>query len=202
MAALSTTGWRTCRVCGGAVPAGDAVCPTCGQVGAVAIASIPSLPPRTRRRLRLAQLFRSLIVVGVVVGITYAIVGAVLTGPPTFADPLTTRGTYSIAPGNYTVLSGAITGEDYIDGNYTILDPVGTEILIQVYNSTSFASFVRHLPATPQYSSTEPDRGAIVFPAPYTDTFYLVFQNPYQPTSGIDQTIYIVTNYQSNVIIG
>jgi hypothetical protein len=160
------------------------------------------MPTGPRRRLRLAQVLRSLVVVGVVIGITYAIVGAVWTGPPTFADPLTTRGTYTIAPGNFTYLAGAITGEDYIDGNYTILAPVGTEILFQVYNSTGFTAFVHHLPTTPQFSSTEPDQGAIVFPAPYTDMFYLVFQNPYQSTSGIDQTIYIVTNYQSNVVIG
>jgi predicted nucleic acid-binding Zn ribbon protein len=196
------TGWRTCRVCGGAVPAGDALCPTCGQKGAVPIREIASLPRGPRRRLRLAQVFRSLIVVGVVVAITYAIVGAVLTGPPTFADPLTTRGTYTIAPGEFTYLSGAITGEDYIDGNYTILEPVGTEVLFQVYNSTGFAAFAHHFPTIPQFSSTEPDRGAIVFPAPYTDTFYLVFENPYRASSGIAQTIYIVTNYQSNVVIG
>jgi len=194
--------WRTCRVCSGAVPAGDAICPTCGQQGAVPDREISSLPRGPRRRLRLAQVLRSLIVIGVVVGITYAIVGAVLSGPPTFPDPLTTRGTYTIGPGNYTFLAGAITGEDYIDGNYTILAPVGTEVLFQVFNSTSFSAFLHHVPTTPQFSSTEPDRGSIVFPAPYTDTFYLVWENPYQTTSGISQTIYIVTNYQSNVVIG
>jgi hypothetical protein len=194
--------WRTCSVCGGAVPAGPSDCPTCGQRKTVPTAAIGSLPRRQRRRVRATQIFRSLIVVAVVVGIAYAILSAVLAGPPVYSDPLTTKGTYSVAPGNYTVLSGWITGEDYVDGNFTILDPVGTTLVFQVFNSTGFAAWVHHQPATPQWTTNGTGSGAIVFAAPYTDLFYLVFENPYEPTSGIQETIYIATNYQSNVVIG
>jgi hypothetical protein len=149
-----------------------------------------------------AQFARAALVVGVALGLAYALVSAVWSGPPTFADPLTTTGTYTLGPGNFTYLSGWITGEDYIDGNYTVTNPVGTQLVFQVYNSSGFTAFFHHEPAMPQWNQTGSDQGAIVFSAPYTDTFFLVFENPYQPTSGITMTIYIATNYQSNVVIG
>ena len=194
--------WRTCRVCGGAVPAEERVCPTCGQTTSVPTDQIAQLPRGPRRRVRAVQLARSAIVIAVAVGLAYALISAVWSGPPTFADPLTTRGTYTIAPGNFTYLSGWITGEDYIDGNYTVLSPVGTQLVFQVYNTTGFVNYVHHRAAMPQWNQTGPDKSGIVFAAPYTDTFYLVFANPYIPTSGITLTVYIATNYQSNVVIG
>ena len=194
--------WKTCQVCGGAVPGDGSPCPTCGALGAVRPSEISKLPTSRRRRLRIAQVFRVLVVVGVVGGIAYAILGALWTGPPVIADPLTTSGTYVLSPGNFTYLSGAITGEDYVDGNYTILTPVGTQLVFQVYNSSGFVAFVHHEPSQAQWSQTGPSAGPIVFAAPYTDTFYLVFQNPYQATSGIVLTVYIATNYQTNVVIG
>ncbi len=194
--------WKTCRFCGGTVAPGTETCPRCGTGSAVRPEEIRRLPARQRRHLRLTQGVRSLIVVGVAIGIAYAILSAVLAGPPTFPDPLTTQGTYTIAPGSYTYLSGWITGEDYIDGNYTILSPVGTALTFQVYNSTEFVAFAHGQPASPQWNNTGASSAPIVFAAPYTDTFYLVFENPYLPSSGIVQTIYIVTNYQSNVVLG
>lgn len=150
----------------------------------------------------MAQFFRSAIVIAVAAGLGWALLSAVLTGPPTIADPLTTHGTYVIEPGNYTVLSGWITGEDYIDGNYTILNPVGTSLTFVVYNSSGYLAFLRHQPATPQWTQSGVSSSGIVFAAPYTDTYYLLFVNPYIPTSGIVETIYISTNYQTNVVIG
>jgi hypothetical protein len=202
MAAPDPNAWRTCRVCAGAVPFDEKICPTCGQSSSVASDQIGQLPRGPRRRVRVVQFARALIVAGVAVFLAYAIISAVYTGPPVIADPLTTTGTYTIGPGNYTVLSGAITGEDYIDGNYTIINPVGTQLVFQVYNSSSFPAWQAGQSAMPQWNQTGPDQGALVFAAPYTDTFYLVFENPYLPTSGITMTVYIVTNYQSNVVIG
>ncbi|MCI4354898.1 MAG: hypothetical protein L3K06_05980 [Thermoplasmata archaeon] len=194
--------WRTCRVCGGAVPFNERICPTCGQSSSVATDQIAQLPRGPRRRVRAAQYLRAAIVVGVAVGLSYALLSAVWSGPPTFSDPLTTRGTYVLGPGNFTYLAGWITGEDYIDGNYTVTNPVGTSLVFQVYNASGFSDWFHHRPATPQWNQTGADSGAIVFAAPYTDTFYLVFENPYIPTSGITMTVYIATNYQSNVVIG
>ncbi len=194
--------WGTCQGCGRAVPASDPACPTCGSSARVASERIADLPKSPRRRVRAMQAIRVSLVVAVVVGLIAAIVPAVLSGPPTLADPLTTSGTYTIPAGGYIDLAGAITGEDYVDGNYTILFPVGTQLVFQVYNSTEFPLFAGHLSAEPLWNQTSPDAAAIVFAAPYTDTFYLVFENPYQATSGINETIYIVTNYQTNVVIG
>ena len=196
------SGWSTCRGCGRAVPASEVSCPTCGSTERVATGRIDELPTRPRRRLRLAQGTRVVIVLAVVVGLIAAIVPSVLSGPPVIPDPLTTSGTYTNPAGQFIYLSGAITGEDYVDGNYTILAPVGTQLIFQVYNSTGFPDFVHHLPAVPQWNQTGPDAAPIVFAAPYTDTFYLVFQNPYVPSSGISETVYIATNYQTNVVIG
>ena len=196
------SGWSTCQSCGRAVPAAESACPTCGSNERVASARISQLPARPRRRLRLAQSVRVLLVVAVVVGLIVAIVPSVLSGPPAIPDPLTTASTYTIPAGAFVYLSGAITGEDYIDGNYTILAPVGTQLVFQVYNSSGFPAFVHHELATPQWNQTGPASAPIVFAAPYTDTFYLVFQNPYVPSSGITETVYISTSYQSNVVIG
>lgn len=138
----------------------------------------------------------------VIVGLAWAIGSAVYTGPPVYSDPLTTQGSYHLAPGHFTFLSGAITGEDYIVGNYTVTDPVGAAVVFQVFNSTSFQAFDAGKPATPQWSVAGEPSGRIVFAAPYTDTFYFVFQNPYESTSGINETLYASTAYQSNVVIG
>lgn len=143
-----------------------------------------------------------MIVVAVVVGLTFDIASALWTGSPTFPDPLTTRGTLTVGPGNFTYLSGWITGEDYIDGNYTVVYPVGVPINFVVYNGTEFTQFLQHQPTRAIWSTSNQSSSRIVFAAPYTDQFFLVFQNPYPPSSGISVAIYEVTNYQTNVVIG
>jgi hypothetical protein len=194
--------WGTCRHCGRAVPLSVGVCPSCGMAEVVTTQQIPNLPRRQRQRVRVAQGLRTFIVVGVVIALALALLDAVWTGPTTFADPLTTQGSYVVAPGNFTYLSGWITGEDYIDGNFTVVSPVGTSIVFEVFNSTSFEQFVQGEPATPQWITTGDGAAPIIFAAPYTDMFYFVFENPYNVGSGIVQTIYITTAYQSNVVIG
>jgi hypothetical protein len=194
--------WGTCRHCGRAVPFSVGICPSCGMSDVVTDRQIPLLPKWHRRRVRLAQGLRVFIVVGVIVALAAALLDAVWTGPTTFADPLTTQGTYTLAPGNDTILSGWITGEDYIDGNYSVVSPVGTVVVLEVFNSSSFEQFVQNEPATPQWVTTNDSAAPIIFAAPYTDMFYFVFENPYNVGSGIVQTIYITTQYESNVVIG
>lgn len=198
----ATPAWPTCQVCGRAVPQPEGVCPSCGQQKTVETSKIPQLPERSRRRLRLATTVRVIIVVVVIGGLAFDTISSVYSGPPTYPDPLTTQGTYTLGPGNYTVLSGAITGEDYIDGNYTVVSPAGTSLSFAVYNATEYAAWVHGESAQPQWTTNGTSASAIVFDAPYTDTFFLVFQNPYEPGSGIVQTVYISTAYQSNVLIG
>jgi len=194
--------WGTCRHCGRAVPFSVGVCPSCGMQDVVTDRQIPALPKWQRRRVKFALFLRGFIVVGVCVALGLALLDAVWTGPTTFADPLTTQGTYTVAPGNYTVLGGWITGEDFVDGNYTVVSPVGTVVVLEVFNSTSYQQFLLGQTTTPQWITTNDSASPIVFAAPYTDMFYFVFENPYNVGSGIVQTIYIHTQYQSNVVIG
>ncbi|MCI4330932.1 MAG: hypothetical protein L3K19_03690 [Thermoplasmata archaeon] len=181
------------------MPAGGP-CPTCGKHPVA-----PGGPAQVRRQRRWSRTVGTLriaLVIVVVLGLSWALISAVYTGPPVYSDPLTTQGSYHLTPGHFTVLSGAITGEDYIVGNYTVTDPVGAAIALNVYNSTSFGEFERGQAATPQWSVTGEPAGRIVFAAPYTDTFYFVFENPYLSTSGINETLFAATQYQSNVVIG
>ncbi len=192
--------WGACRFCGVAVPAGADRCPICGAPRPLSASEIPVAPKRVRRRLQLTGFLRSLIVVGVVVGITYAIVSAVIQGPPVLTgDPLTTSGTYVIDPGNYTVISGEITGGDYVVGNFSSVQPAGTNIALSVYNSTSWDAISNGSLASPAWSVSATPDGRIVYSAPVTDTYYFVFTNPYPLSSHLAIAVYITTLYESNV---
>ncbi|MCI4368253.1 MAG: hypothetical protein L3K09_01640 [Thermoplasmata archaeon] len=162
----------------------------------------PPLPRAKARRLKFIQFARSFVIVVAVVGIAYALISAVITGPPTFSDPLTGHGTYTIAPGNFTYLTGDITGEDYVEGNYTVMTPPGAQVVFSVLNQSEFIAYAHHKPYQSLWSVSGQSAGRIVFAAPYTGTFYLVFQNPYPAASGLGVDLYIVTEYQSNVVIG
>ncbi|MCI4336055.1 MAG: hypothetical protein L3K17_02510 [Thermoplasmata archaeon] len=202
MAAPTSAGtWATCSICGGAVPPATSMCPTCGQHRAIEEREIPQLRPRLRNRMRFLKVVRVVLVVAVIAGIGYDLGTTLLAGPTTFPDPLTTQGTLNVSAGNFTYFSGAITGEDYINGNFTVTYPVGVPIEFLVYNSTSFNAFVNGQPATPQFSSTNVTSSRIVFAAPYTDTFSFVFLNPYPSSSGINVKIYESTTYETNVVI-
>ncbi len=195
--------WSTCTSCGGAVPPAAVSCPSCGSARpTVRAEEVPRLPSGLRRRMRLLRFLRVGLVVAVVVGLTYAIASAVWSGPPTYPDPLTTSGSVQVGPGNFTFLSGWITGEDYVDGNFSVVYPVGVPIDFAVYNSTEFTQFAHHENATAIWSTSNQSSARIVFAAPYTDVFYLVFENPYPASSGINVVVYEVTNYQTNVVLG
>ena len=145
---------------------------------------------------------RALLVVLVVTGLTYAILSAVWTGPPSISDPLTGTWSYTIAPAKYGVLAGAITGEDFIEGNFTVLTPPGGQVSLTIYNSTGYSAFRMYHPATPVAPPYNASHGRIVFAAPYTDTFYFVFSNNYPASTGLVLTLVVTTNYESNVVLG
>ena len=145
---------------------------------------------------------RVVLVIAVIVGVAYAILSAVVTGPPVIADPLTTSQTLSAGPGNFSYLSGLITGEDYIIGNYTVMDPLGALVTFNVFNSTEFQAYANHQPAQSQWAVSAQSTGRIIFAAPYTDTFFLVFSNPYLPVTHLGIQVYVSTNYVSNVVLG
>jgi len=156
-------------------------------------------PRKVRRRVRWTAALRTLIVLVVAVGLTYTIVGAVLSGPPNVPDPLTPSGVYAILPARSMILSGDITGGDYVVGNYSTIDPGGVSVSVAVYNSTEWSALERGASTAPAYSIPPEPAARIVFSAPYTDTYYFVFSNPYPVPSGLNVTVYIATDYESNV---
>jgi hypothetical protein len=191
--------WGACRFCGVAVPAGASHCEICGADRPLSAAEIPGAPRAVRRRLKLAGWLRSTIVVVVIAGLTYAIVSAELAGPPVLTgDPLTTAGTYDLAPGNYTYLSGEINGGDYVLGNFTSIDPAGTEIALAVYNTSGWDVFAAHGAATPVWTLPATYDGRIIYSPLVTDTYYFVFSNPYAASTHLSIEVYITTTYESN----
>lgn len=194
--------WGTCTLCGDAVPPGASGCPTCGYDRAVAVGHTAELPRRERWRLRSVQTVRVALVVGIVGFLSYLLLSAVATGPTTYADPLTTAGTFQIGPGDTTTISGAITGEDYIVGNYTVTEPAGALATLLVMNDSEYTAYLAHAPFTPLQNYPGQSVSRIVFAAPYTDTFHFVFENPYPASSGIVLSVYVATNYESNVVLG
>jgi len=192
--------WGACRFCGVAVPAGATHCPICGEANPLPAAEIRSAPTRVRRRLFMTSAFRTVIVVGVCAALGYAMISAVLAGPPVAADPLTTAGMYTIGAGNTTVISGEITGGDFVLGNYSVVDPPGVNVTLSVYNSTQWDTLANGgLPGPPQWSPSPGPAVRIIYSAPVTDTFYFVFGNPFPIASHIAIEVYIVTEYESNV---
>ena len=192
--------WGTCQFCGVAVPSGAAKCEICGAANPLSAGEEARAPRKVRRWIRLTHAFRVLIVVTVVAGLTYAILSAVLSGPPTLStDPLTTAGTYSIGPQNYTFISGEITGGDYVTGNFTTTHPVGVNIEVAVYNSSEWAEFSAGQTPTPLYSVSPTYNAEIVYAPEVTDTYYFVFSNPYPVSSHLTVGVYITTLYNANV---
>ncbi|HUZ80121.1 MAG TPA: hypothetical protein VMV28_05845 [Thermoplasmata archaeon] len=194
-----STTWGECAFCGNAVPPTSAVCPICGAGEPVRAGTIARAPRRVQRRLKLLGAFRILIVAGVVVVLAFLVIQPVLSGPPVLADPLTTSGTYTIGAGNSTVLAGEVSGEDFITGNFSVVAPVGTTIGLTVYNTTEYSQFLAGDNPQNQTWYSPGNSGPITFAAYYTDTYYFVFSNPYPTTSGITVTVYIATQYQTNV---
>lgn len=192
--------WGSCQFCGVAVPSGATKCTICGAERPLSASEVGSAPRKVRRWIRLTRAFRVLVVVVVVVGLTYAILSAVLSGPPSLAsDPLTTSGIYTLGPGNYTVISGEITGGDYVTGNFTAVHPAGVNIAVAVYNTSEWASFVAGGTPAPLYSVAPTYNAELVYSPDVTDTYYFVFSNPYPVSTHLTVGVYIATLYNANV---
>jgi hypothetical protein len=191
--------WGSCRYCGTAVEPGATACGLCGADRPVAAASFPSAPVAVRRRIVLTNWFRAVLVVGIAVALAYTLVDTVLTGPPNVADPLTTAGTYTLGPGSRAFLSGDVTGGDYVIGNFTSVAPYDANVVLSTYNSTGWIALLQNRTATPVWSTPAEGSGRIVFTAEYTDTYTFVLTNPYPASSHLNITVYVATEYESNV---
>jgi hypothetical protein len=197
--ATPRTGWGSCPFCGVAVEPGAKKCGICGAADPIPSGQLRSASMPVRRRIQMTSALRALIVVAVCGGLAYSIISTVVTGPPVVADPLTTTGSYAIGPGNFTLIWGEITGGDFVVGNFTTVMPPGTTLDVAIYNSTLWDQFLNGQDPAPLWTNTPGPTGQIVYSAPYTDNFYFVFTNPYAPTTHINITAYIVTQYESNV---
>lgn len=193
--------WGTCTYCGDAVPPGGAKCPTCGNPRSIGVGGAGALAPKERRHLRFVQGVRLFIIVGVVVLLSYLMVTAAFTPPQGVSDPLTTSSSRVIAPGNWTALTGDVTGDDYVVGNYSVSSPLGAPVTFYVFNDSEFSVFESGRNATPLDEVIESSAAPIVFSAPYTDTFHFVWVNTYAPSTGLTVTLYEVTNYESNALV-
>lgn len=193
--------WGTCAFCGDPFPPGGSACPTCGYAKSVAGGGVKALSKPERFHLRFVQGIRAAIIVGAIVGLSYLMVSAAISPAAPAADPLTTSGPWTIGPANFTAISGDITGDDYIVGNYTVMGPVGGTVDLLIFNDTEFGQFVAHRTAASLYNVSGDASARLVFSAPYTDNFHLVWVNPYGAGSGITLRVYIVTNYESNALV-
>jgi hypothetical protein len=191
--------WGTCRTCGTAVAPGARTCALCGGDRPIAAGGLSSAPRAVRRRVALTNWLRGVLVVGVAVALGYTLVGAALSGPPTVADPLTTTGTYTLGPGSRPILSGDVTGGDYVIGNFTSLRPYAANVELSAYNSSGWVALLQNRTSSPVWTTPVEGSGRIVFGAEYTDTYTFVLTNPYPAATHLNITVYVATQYESNV---
>ena len=191
--------WGACRFCGTAVAPGAATCGLCGADRPVPARALAVAPRGVRRRIAFTNAFRAVLVLGVAVALGYALVDAVVTGPPNVADPLTTSGTYAVAPGSVAIFSGAVTGGDYVVGNFSSVSPYEADVALSAYNSTGWAEHTETGTGTPVWSTPSEGSGRIIFTAEYTDTYTFVLTNPYPASTGLQIVVYVATEYESNV---
>jgi len=192
--------WGNCRFCAVAVPADAKICPICGTDHPIRSGEMAQEPRRTRQRVRWLHFGRALVVAVGVIALTYVLASVVIQGQPVTPDPLTTSGTMAIAPGNFSVLSGEISGEDYVIGNFTVLTPPGALLGMTVYNESQYADFLHGLSTPDQLNMTPTANGRIIFSAPYTSNFYFVFTNGYPAASHLTLVVYYTTQYNTNVV--
>ncbi len=192
--------WGNCRFCGVAVPPQSATCPICGADGPIRAGAATTVSRSVRRRVRALHFGRVLVVVVGALLLTYTLLTTVLAGPPNVPDPLTTSGTMRIPAGNYTVLSGEIDGEDYILGNFTVMNPPGLLLELTVYNSSEYVAFLNGGDPAHQYAIAPAPSGRIIFSPLYTDDYFFVFSTPYPAGTSLVVTAYVATSYNTNVV--
>jgi len=142
---------------------------------------------------------RAVLVVGAVVALAYALITTALAGPPNVPDPLTTTGTYTVLPGSMPFASGAVTGGDFVVGNFTSVQPYGANLTVAVYNLTEWTDLIQNGTGVPAWSTPSEGSGRIIFIAEYTDTYTFVLTNPYPASTGLQIVVYVATEYESNV---
>ena len=193
--------YGTCRLCGDAVPPGASKCPICGQEDPIRAGEETRLKGRAKRRFQVLKFGRTSLVAIVIVGLALLTIQAAITPAPVAANPLTETQVLSIAPGKFALIQGYITGADYIEGNFTVLDPPGANLTFSIFNSTEFPIFDENRSATPMVPSVTGSSERIVYSALYTDTYSFVWANHYPSGSNLTLTMYVTTTYETNVVV-
>jgi len=191
--------WGSCRFCGTAVAPGASACGLCGADRPVPASALPSAPVAVRRRITLTNWLRALIVLAVAVGLSWTLIDSVLTGPPAVPDPLTTTGTYAVPPGSTPILTGEVTGGDYVVGNFTSVRPYLAEITLSVFTAQGWRGLQENGSGSPVWSSPSEGSGRIIFSALYTTNYTFVLTNSYAEAAHLNITVYVATEYESNV---
>lgn len=198
----SSPTYGTCRYCGDAVPPNAATCPICGSADPIRAGQESHLNPKDRRRFQLLRIGRVGVVLAVVGLLAVLMVQAVLTPAPVAANPLTETQTLKVAPGRFVLVQGWITGADYIEGNFTVLNPPGANLTFSIYNSTEFPLYDQGLPSQAMQPPETGSNIRIVYAALYSDTYSFVFANEYPASSNLTLTFYLTTTYETNVVVG
>jgi hypothetical protein len=193
--------WGTCATCGDAMPPGAKACPTCGKEVPAAPLNDGSKPRSFTRRLKMHRTLRIVLVSAVAVGLAGVLILALFQGPPVAADPLTGNWSFTIQPGTFQEFYGAITGGDYLSGNFTVMTPPGAVVTFVVYNSSNFPVFNAGRPTAPAYANPPVNNGLVDFSPLVTDSYYFVWENHYPVASHIVIKVYVSTEYMSNVVV-
>ncbi len=193
--------FTTCPFCGEANPPGLKKCRICGQNGLLTTGAPVTLPKRQRRWYYLVRYGRIAVVAAVAIGLGVLMLQAALTPAPIAADPLTQSSTLTAPAGSYVELSGAITGGDYIQGNYTVTNVPGALLTLLIYNDSQWSQFLQGYTPASQEPMSPSASNAFVFSAPYTDTFHFVWVNHYPTVSGLNLQFYDKTEYEPNTVI-
>jgi len=198
--ATAAASWGSCRFCGTAVAPGATACGLCGADRPIAAGQLARAPAPVRRRVALTNWLRALIVVGVAVGLAWTLLDSALTGPPAVPDPLTTTGTYAVPTGSTAILSGAVTGGDYVVGNFTTVAPYLADVTLAIYTSQAWRALVDNgTVSSPAWSAPSEGSGRIIFSALYTTNYTFVLTNAYPASAHLNLTVYVATDYESNV---
>ncbi len=141
------------------------------------------------------------LMIGVSIALAYAVIDAVVTGPPVVADPLDTSGSYAVPVGSTAIFAGNITGGDYIVGNFTSVLPSEANVTMATYTTSVWYASLANGTAlgSPLWTTPSEGSGRIVFSPEVTGNYTFVLTNGYPTSSHLVITVYVTTQYESNV---
>jgi hypothetical protein len=148
-----------------------------------------------RRRRTFAMVLRACLIVGMLGMATAAIYPELTTASAPAQDPMTHAQMLWIPYGNVSGISGLVSGDDMIEGNFTVVGPAGANVLFYIIQMNRTENYTEALPHA-LYTSNATTGMPIYFTAPYTAVFGFVFYNPH-PDLVVE--VYYRTVYMSSL---